>query len=125
MKNNPNIRDVAKAAGVSIATVSRILNDKPDVSVETRQKVLQTVEEIGYAKRTQWQQITSGKSRVISLHYPRKAAVRNQVSHDFIIGASAACEKQGYKRYAINNQKYCDICTEKYKKLRKKLKQYK
>jgi transcriptional regulator with XRE-family HTH domain len=51
MKNNPTIRDVAKAAGVSIATVSRILNDKPDVSVETRQKVLQTVEEIGYAKR--------------------------------------------------------------------------
>jgi DNA-binding LacI/PurR family transcriptional regulator len=113
MKNNPTIRDVAKAAGVSIATVSRILNDKPDVSVETRQKVLQTVEEIGYAKRTQWQQITSGKSRVISLHYPRKAAVQNQVSHDFIIGASAACEKQGYSLHIItqslNEQKLLDL----------------
>jgi DNA-binding LacI/PurR family transcriptional regulator len=100
-KNNPTIRDVAKAAGVSVATVSRILNDKPDVSERTRQKVLQTIDEIGYAKRTQWQQITSGRSKVISLHYPRKMVGQNLISNDFIIGASAACEERGYSLHII------------------------
>jgi DNA-binding LacI/PurR family transcriptional regulator len=101
MKNTPTIRDVAKAAQVSVATVSRILNGKPDVSEETRQKVMQTIDGIGYVKRMQWQQITSGKSRVISLHYPRKLAGQSQVSHDFIIGASAACEEEGYSLHLI------------------------
>ncbi|MDW7754542.1 MAG: LacI family DNA-binding transcriptional regulator [Brevefilum sp.] len=101
MKKNPTIRDVAKIAGVSNATVSRILNHKPDVSENTRRKVLQTIEEIGYAKSAQWQQITSGKSRVISLHYPRKNVVNNLISHDFIIGVSKACEENDYSLHLI------------------------
>lgn len=101
MKKNPTIRDVAKIAGVSNATVSRILNHKPDVSEETRLKVLSTIEEIGYAKRSQWQQITTGKSRVISLHYPRKNVVESLISHDFIIGASMACEEHDYSLHLI------------------------
>ena len=101
MRNNPTIRDAAKAAGVSVATVSRVLNDKLDVAEETRQKVLKTINEIGYVKRTQWQQLTSGKTRIISLHYPRKATTEDQLSHDFFIGASAACEEQGYSLHLI------------------------
>ena len=34
------IRDIARAAGVSVATVSRVMNDRPDVSPETRESVL-------------------------------------------------------------------------------------
>lgn len=41
------VRDVAAQAGVSIATVSRVLNDQPNVSPETRDLVLRTVERIG------------------------------------------------------------------------------
>jgi DNA-binding LacI/PurR family transcriptional regulator len=101
MKKKPTIIDVAKITGVSNATVSRILNHKPDVSEETRLKVLNTIEEIGYAKSTQWQQITTGKSRVISLHYPRKNVVESLISHDFIIGASMACEEHNYSLHLI------------------------
>ena len=43
-----DIRDVAKAAGVSIATVSRVLNDKDRVSPETRQRVRAAVEACGF-----------------------------------------------------------------------------
>ena len=50
MKKNATIRDVAKMANVSVATVSRILNNKPDVSGETRQKVLDVIDELGYAR---------------------------------------------------------------------------
>lgn len=43
-----NIYDVSKHAGVSIATVSRVLNGNPNVSEKTRSKVLKVMEELGY-----------------------------------------------------------------------------
>ncbi|MEJ5171895.1 MAG: LacI family DNA-binding transcriptional regulator, partial [Fimbriimonadales bacterium] len=46
---NPTIRDVARAAGVSIATVSHVLNDRREkVSSETRERVLKVVRELRY-----------------------------------------------------------------------------
>lgn len=44
-----NIRQVADRAGVSIGTVSRVLNNKPGVSEETRQHVLTIAQELGYS----------------------------------------------------------------------------
>ena len=101
MKKNATIRDVAKLADVSVATVSRILNKKPDVSEETRQKVLAVIDELGYARNMQWKQITSGKTRVISLHYPYKLAISNQVSLHFITGVTTACEERGYSLHLV------------------------
>ena len=43
-----NIYDIASQARVSIATVSRVLNGKGDVSEKTRNHVLQVIEELGY-----------------------------------------------------------------------------
>ncbi len=48
MKKRITIRDVAAAAGVSHQTVSRVLNDRPDVAKETRQHVLQVITELDY-----------------------------------------------------------------------------
>jgi LacI family transcriptional regulator len=45
----PTIRDVAERAGVSIATVSRVLNDRADVSVETRERVREVARAVGYS----------------------------------------------------------------------------
>jgi DNA-binding LacI/PurR family transcriptional regulator len=101
MKKNANIRDVARAADVSVATVSRILNNKPDVSEETRQKVLDVINELGYARSLQWKQITSGKTRVVTLHYPYKLAVSNQLSLHFITGATTACEEHNYSLHLV------------------------
>ncbi|HEX6032919.1 MAG TPA: LacI family DNA-binding transcriptional regulator, partial [Anaerolineales bacterium] len=101
MKKNANIRDVAKAADVSVATVSRILNNKPDVSEETRQKVLDVISELGYARSMQWKQLTSGKTKVITLHYPYKLAISNQVSLHFITGVTTACEEHGYSLHLV------------------------
>jgi LacI family transcriptional regulator len=42
------IRDVAAAAGVSHQTVSRVLNDRPDVAEETRDRIWQIIEELNY-----------------------------------------------------------------------------
>ena len=43
-----NIYDIAKLAGVSIATVSRVVNDSPRVSEKTKQKVRAVMEENDY-----------------------------------------------------------------------------
>ena len=48
MSSRPTIKDVAEQAGVSIATVSRALNDKGDVSVQTRQRIREVARSVGY-----------------------------------------------------------------------------
>ena len=45
-----NIKQIAKTAGVSISTVSRVLNNHPYVKEEKRKRVLDAVEELNYAK---------------------------------------------------------------------------
>lgn len=44
----PTIKEVAHAAGVSTQTVSRVINDRPDVAEETRAKINQVIEKLGY-----------------------------------------------------------------------------
>ncbi len=48
MANRVTISDVAREAGVSLMTVSRVVNNKEDVSPVTRQRVLQIIEDLGY-----------------------------------------------------------------------------
>lgn len=47
-QKRPTIKDVAQVAGVSLKTVSRVINGDRGVSAETRQKVLATIEALGY-----------------------------------------------------------------------------
>jgi LacI family transcriptional regulator len=89
------IYDIAKASGVSVSTVSRILNDRPDVSEATRERVLAIIEEHRFAPHFSWQQIASGKSRFITLHYPQNPT-RIHLMNAFVIGAAAACEAENY-----------------------------
>ena len=42
------IQDVAKAAGVTVGTVSRALNNYADVNENTRQRIIRTAREMGY-----------------------------------------------------------------------------
>src|ERR671926_1019085 len=42
------IKQVAKATGVSTQTVSRVINDRPDVAPETRERIRKMIDELGY-----------------------------------------------------------------------------
>ena len=59
------IVDIANASGVSITTVSRILNNKSEVAEETRARVLRVMEENHFTPQLAWQQLRSGKSHFI------------------------------------------------------------
>jgi LacI family transcriptional regulator len=64
------IQDVADSAGVSIATVSRVLNNHPDVSPITRAEVLKHAHETGYISNRTIELRPAGRVRLISLAVP-------------------------------------------------------
>ena len=55
------LEDVAKRAGVSLKTLSRVVNLTPNVSGKTRQRVLQTIQEIGFVAHAQASNLASGR----------------------------------------------------------------
>jgi LacI family transcriptional regulator len=61
------IRDVASRAGVSVTTVSRVLNGKDDISEETSRKVLAVVEDLGYASSLAARGMRSQRLNLIGL----------------------------------------------------------
>ncbi len=98
--NKTTIVDIAKASGVSISTVSRILNNKPDVADETRQRVLQLMDEQRFTPQLAWQQLRSGRSHFIALHYPQDF---NPPEQNIITSAAMSCEDAGYSLNLIVN----------------------
>jgi len=64
------IRGVASAAGVSIATVSRVLNGRPDVAPETREAVLRAVREQGFSTNRNARALSGGRTGLIGVTLP-------------------------------------------------------
>ena len=87
------IVDIAAASGVSVTTVSRILNDKPDVAEETRTRVLRVMDEIGFAPQSAWRQIRSGRSGLIGVHVPQDF---NPPNLHVVMSAALGVEDAGY-----------------------------
>lgn len=61
------IREVARAAGVSTQTVSRVINDRPDVAPETRQRVLEVIAHLGFQPSALARSLIQQRSRTIGL----------------------------------------------------------
>ncbi|MBW3621973.1 MAG: LacI family transcriptional regulator [Armatimonadetes bacterium] len=87
------MRDVAERAGVSIKTVSRVVNDQGEISESTRQKVLQAIKETGYRPNTLARSLVSGKTMSVALLLP-------SLSHPFYAevaeGVLSAAQGRGY-----------------------------
>jgi len=66
----PTIDDVARAAGVGIGTVSRVLNDSPLVSAALRQRVLAAIERLGYRPNPVARAFASRRTHIIELLVP-------------------------------------------------------
>ena len=62
------IADVAKAAGVSTGTVSRVLNERPGVKAQTKTQVLATIEELGYKPDAAARELSANQGKRIGLH---------------------------------------------------------
>jgi len=90
-RGRATIRDIADLAGVSIATVSRVLNERPDVAPDTRENVLQVVREHGFSTNRGARGLSSGRTGIIGLTLP---LVNGPYFGPLLSGASEALYEQ-------------------------------
>ena len=88
-----NIREVAKRAGVSTATVSRVLSRPDVVSPDTRVRVLKAVERLGYAPNSVAKNLRTLKSRKLLVTVPD---IANPFFALILQGIEDAAQKNGY-----------------------------
>ena len=88
------INDVAKKAGVSIKTVSRVINNEPSVRTATREKVTQAVKSLNYQPNFAARNLASTKSYSIAFIYDNPNAY---YVIDMQNGILSACKEQGFE----------------------------
>lgn len=88
------ITDVAQAAGVSIRTVSRVLNNSPKVGAAAREKIQATIEELGFSPSSRARALASGRSSLIGVVQDDPNA---HVIGVFQRGIVDVCAAQGYE----------------------------
>ena len=84
--NAPTLRDIADAAGVSVASVSKVLNNRSGVGEESRRKILDIAERYGYQGKTARSLHKAGVDSVAML-MPAEFYSRSQFYEDVIRGA--------------------------------------
>lgn len=80
------IKDIARLSGVGVSTVSRVLNDRPDVSEESRRRVLQVIAEYNYLPNNSARSLVRTKSDAVGL-------VVRGVQNPFYTGIIRAIER--------------------------------
>src|SRR6266536_1800621 len=85
------IREIARAAGVSIATVSRVINGRPDVAPQTREVVLRVVREHGFSTNRNARALSGGRTGLVGVTLPIVEAAYFAV---ILSGASEALYEQ-------------------------------
>jgi DNA-binding LacI/PurR family transcriptional regulator len=89
------IKDVARRAGVSSATVSRVLSDKPHVSEELRRRILAAMEELDYQPSRVARSLRVQRSRIIGL-------IISDIQNPFFNTLARAIEDSAYdQQYAV------------------------
>ena len=77
----PSIRDVARLAGVSHQTVSRVLNNHPSIRPETKERVLEVMEQLQYRPNRAARALVTSRSQTIGILAAAQHAVRAGVEH--------------------------------------------
>lgn len=97
-----NIYDIAEMAGVSIATVSRVINDSSSVAEKTKQRVRTVMEEQGY--------VPSGFSRGLGLNTLKTIGLVCPDAADDYMAKAVACLERSLRDYGYN----CVLCCSGY-----------
>ena len=87
------MREVAKAAGVSIKTVSNVVNDYEFVSQATRDKVNKAIDELGYTLNVSARNLNRGKTGFITLAVPTLTAPYLSELANRVIDAARGAER--------------------------------
>lgn len=111
------IHDVAQRAGVSVTTVSRVLNDRGYISAEMKEKVLKAIEELNYIPNEMARSFFSNQSKFIALIVP---TTENPFFGELTFYIEKALAKFGYHLFICNSlndseneEKYLRLLNEK------------
>ncbi|MGC9213402.1 MAG: LacI family DNA-binding transcriptional regulator [Athalassotoga sp.] len=87
------VKDIARIAGVSVNTVSRALNDKPDINEETKKKVLEAAKKLGYVSNKSALSLKRQKSYIVGVVIEDNA---NPFWAEVLKGVEATAKAYGY-----------------------------
>jgi len=119
-KRTVTIQDVAKTAGVSVSTVSRVLNGKVDVASDTQDRILSIIDDMGYTTNLAARSMRSQKKNLVGLimpdiAYPFAIEVMKGVNRaiaesdfDLLVYTTGDVRKSGR---AFHEQKYVSLLT--------------
>ena len=94
------IKDIAKIAGVSYATVSRALSDSPEISKETRARIKEICEREGYRPNTLARSLISNRTNVLGLIVPD---ISNAFYSEVAFSIETYARKRGYNVMLCNS----------------------
>jgi len=116
------LKDISKATGFSITTVSRALNDYDDVSDETKQKINITAQKLNYSPNIIAQNLVMKKSKTIGIIVSnlKREGVKNNLVFETLCGVYDTLEALDYEFILLStsstkqkNQTFSQICSQK------------
>jgi LacI family transcriptional regulator, repressor for deo operon, udp, cdd, tsx, nupC, and nupG len=97
--NMVTIQDVAKASGVSVATVSRVLNDSPSVNPETRDKVQEVIDKLNYRPNLLGRNLRRSETKMALVLLP---SISNPFYSKIVRGIEDVAHRNGYNIMLCN-----------------------
>ena len=110
------INDVARAAGVSPSTVSRVLSDHPKISPKTKQRVRKAIEELNYHPHTIARSLARNATHTVGVILNTEAdlLMRNTFFIQALTGVSVYAREKGYNvMFAFNKNEEEDLAIAK------------
>ncbi|HBR35666.1 MAG TPA: LacI family transcriptional regulator, partial [Firmicutes bacterium] len=102
------IKDIAQKAGVSVATVSKVLNNYSDVSQKTKDKVAQVIKENNFRPNAVARSLTTNKSYTIGVFFTDhfNTGLHHPFFHEVIFGMEKALGSHGYDLLYFADRKW-------------------
>lgn len=100
------MEDVAKAAGVSVSTVSRVCSGRSSISEKTKRRVQKVIEELGYVSNFSAANLATHNSRTVGIVLPpsERTAYQNTFFLEIIRGIGLVCNQNQYMNTIITAQ---------------------
>ena len=99
-----SMKDIAQRCGVSVATVSKALNDQPDIGPETRERIRQAAEEMGYVTNSAARALKANRTYNIGILFvdERNSGLTHEYFSSVLESLKVEAESRGYDVTFIN-----------------------
>jgi LacI family transcriptional regulator len=95
---------IAKLSGFSISTVSKALNDYPDISAKTKQKIIKISRELGYIPNASAQNLVTKRSNTIGVVYEIEQGLKNLFFSEFLNSFREIIEQKNFDILLLSNK---------------------